>query len=84
MKYTVEEWKEIVKDYLLEQNAKIAAGKGATDDKVMLERMRKENLHFVNRILKDYLPTLADYKRSLFVCLIGGSSKGLPFFLSFF
>jgi len=60
MKYTVEEWKEIVKDYLLEQNAKIAAGKGATDDKVMLERMRKENLHFVNRILKDYLPTLAD------------------------
>ena len=60
MKYTVEEWKDIVKDYLLEQNAKIAAGKGATDDKVMLERMRKENLHFVNRILKDYLPTLAD------------------------
>tara|TARA_R110002020_G_C16226395_1_gene768011 strand:- start:105 stop:287 length:183 start_codon:yes stop_codon:yes gene_type:complete len=60
MKYTIEEWKEIVKDYLLEQNAKISAGKGATDDKIMLERMRKDNLHFVNRILKDYLPTVAD------------------------
>ena len=60
MKYSVEEWKVIVKDYLLEQNAKINAGRGATEDKVMLERMRKENLHFVNRIIKDYLPTLAD------------------------
>lgn len=60
MKYTIEEWKEIVKDYLLEQNAKIAAGKGATEDKVMLDRIRKENLIFVNRIIKDYLPTLAD------------------------
>lgn len=60
MKYSVEEWKVIVKDYLLEQNAKINAGRGATDDKVMLERIRKENLHFVNRIIKDYLPTLAD------------------------
>ena len=60
MKYTIEEWKEIVKDYLLEQNAKIAAGRGATEDKVMLERMKKENLHFINRIIKDYLPKLAD------------------------
>lgn len=58
--YTIEEWKEIVKDYLLEQNAKISAGKGATDDKVMLTRMKKDNLHFVNRILKDYLPNLND------------------------
>ena len=60
MKYTIEEWKEIVKDYLLEQNAKIAAGRGATEDKVIVERMKKENLHFINRIIKDYLPTLAD------------------------
>ena len=58
--YTVDEWKEIVKDYLLEQNAKINAGRGATDDKIMLQRLRKDNLVFVNRMIKDYLPTLKD------------------------
>lgn len=60
MKYTVEEWKEIVKDYLLEMNAKVNAGKGATEDKIMLQRIKKENLRFINRMIKDFLPTLAD------------------------
>ncbi len=60
MKYTVEEWKEIVKDYLLEMNAKVNAGKGATEDKIMLQRIKKENLRFLNRMIKDFLPTLAD------------------------
>ena len=60
MKYTVEEWKEIVKDYLLEMNAKVNAGKGATEDKIMLQRIKKENLRFFNRMIKDFLPTLAD------------------------
>lgn len=54
-KYTVEEWKQITKDYLLEQCAKINAGKGATDDKVMLERVKKDNIDFVNRMTQDYL-----------------------------
>ena len=60
MKYSVEEWKEIVKDYLLEMNAKVNAGKGATEDKIMLQRIKKENLRFINRMIKDFLPTLAD------------------------
>ena len=60
MKYTVDEWKEIVKDYLLEMNAKVNAGKGATEDKIMLQRIKKENLRFLNRMIKDFLPTLAD------------------------
>jgi len=60
MKYTVDEWKEIVKDYLLEMNAKVNAGKGATEDKIMLQRIKKENLRFINRMIKDFLPTLAD------------------------
>jgi hypothetical protein len=60
MKYTVEEWKEIVKDYLLEMNAKVNAGKGATEDKIMLQRIKKENLRFLNRMIKDFLPTLVD------------------------
>ena len=54
-KYTVEEWKQITKDYLLEQCAKINAGKGATNPEVMLERIRKENIEFVNRITQEYL-----------------------------
>lgn len=60
MKYTIEEWKLIVKDYLLEQNAKVNAGKGATEDKIMLQRIKKENLRFLNRMIKDFLPTLLD------------------------
>jgi hypothetical protein len=60
MKYTIEEWKLIVKDYLLEQNAKVNAGKGATEDKIMLQRIKKENLRFLNRMIKDFLPTLVD------------------------
>ena len=60
MKYTVDEWKEIVKDYLLEMNAIINAGKGATEDKIMLQRIKKENLRFLNRMIKDFLPTLVD------------------------
>jgi|TARA_R110000803_G_scaffold5495_4_gene18132 hypothetical protein len=60
MKYTVDEWKEIVKDYLLEMNAKVNAGKGATEDKIMLQRIKKENLRFLNRMIKDFLPTLVD------------------------
>jgi hypothetical protein len=31
-KYTVEEWKEITKDFLLEQNAKVNAAHGAQID----------------------------------------------------
>ena len=60
MKYTVEEWKIIAKDYLLEMNAIISAGKGATEDKIMLQRIKKENLRFINRMIKDYIPTLVD------------------------
>ena len=60
MKYTVEEWKEITKDYLLEQNAKINAAKGATNNDVMMARIKKENILFINRILKDFLPTIAE------------------------
>lgn len=53
-KYTTEQWKEITKDFLLEQNAKINAAKNATNPSVMLERLRKENIDFINRMLPDY------------------------------
>jgi len=57
-KYTVEQWKEITKDFLLEQNAKVNAAHGAQIDSETLARIKKENLIFVNRMLPDYIPTL--------------------------
>lgn len=57
-KYTVEEWKEITKDFLLEQNAKVNAAHGAQSDSETLSRIKKENLIFVNRMLPDHIPTL--------------------------
>lgn len=53
-KYTLEEWKQITTDFMLEQNAKINASKNATDSNVMLERLRKENIDFINRMNPDY------------------------------
>lgn len=53
-KYTAEEWKQITKDFLLEQCAKINASKNATDPDVMLERLRKENIEFINRMMPEY------------------------------
>lgn len=58
--YTVDEWKMIVTDYLMEQNAKINAARGAQNDTITLERIRKENIKFVQRMLPDYLPTIAE------------------------
>ena len=58
--YTVDEWKMIVTDYLMEQNAKINAARGAQNDIITLERIRKENIKFVQRMLPDYLPTIAE------------------------
>ena len=58
--YTVDEWKVIVTDYLMEQNAKINAARGAQNDTITLERIRKENIKFVQRMLPDYLPTIAE------------------------
>lgn len=58
--YTVEEWKAITTDYLMEQNAKINAARGAQKDTITLERIRKENIKFVQRMLPDYLPTIAE------------------------
>lgn len=58
--YTVEEWKVITTDYLMEQNAKINAARGAQNDTITLERIRKENIKFVQRMLPDYLPTIAE------------------------
>lgn len=58
--HTIEQWKLIVKDYLLEQNAKINAARGAQNDFITLERIRKENIKFVQRMLPDFLPTIAE------------------------
>lgn len=44
-KYTVEQWKEITKDFLLEQNAKVNAAHGAQIDSETLSRIKKETLY---------------------------------------
>jgi len=58
--YTAKQWKEIVKDFLLEQNAKINAARGAQNNDVTLDRVRKENIKFIQRMLPDFLPTMAE------------------------
>lgn len=58
--YTVDQWKKLVADYLLEQNASINAAKGAQDPSVTTERIRKDNLRFIQRMIPDFLPTLKD------------------------
>ena len=56
--YTEKQWKEITKDFLLEQNAKVNAAHGAQNSLETLSRIKKENLIFVNRMLPDHIPTL--------------------------
>ena len=60
MAYKTEEWKVMMKNYLFEMNAKINAAKNAQEPNVVLERIRKENIKFVNRMLPDLMPTLKE------------------------